>query len=145
MTEWSTAARRAFGIEIEVDAHDIDEQGHVSNVRVVHWMTQSTLAHSAAEGWDPPAFEDVGGFFVLRRWEIDYVNGAYDGDQLEILTWPTKIGGRRAERAHLIVRGRDQRVIARAVSSWTYVSIASRRPTPIPSGLLAAFEPTKFS
>jgi acyl-CoA thioester hydrolase len=135
----------AFALDLEVVAADIDELEHVSNVRVVDWMNRAAVAHSNAVGFDIARYREVGGVFVVRRHEIEYLASAYLGDKLRAFTWPTSLERATAERRHEIRRLADGRVIARGSNLWVFVSFETGRPMRIPAAVVEAFDPRRFS
>jgi acyl-CoA thioester hydrolase len=134
----------AFALDLAVVAADIDELEHVSNVRVVDWMNRAAVAHSSSLGFDVARYKEVGGVFVVRKHEVEYLASAYLGDLLRAFTWPTKLERATAERRHEIRRVADGRVIARGWNLWVFVSFETGKPMRIPPAVLAAFDPAKF-
>lgn len=130
----------AFVMPIDVGDDDIDEQGHVSNVTIVKWMSRAAYAHSAALGWDMDRYHADGAWFVVRRHEIDYHGYARAGDQLALTTWPCGMGKARADRRHVIRRQADDALIATGLNVWAYVDAATGRPRRIPDDLRRAFD-----
>lgn len=137
--------KNAFALRFPVTAEDIDELDHVSNVRIVHWINRAAIEHSRSLGFDYARYRELGGVFVVRRHEIDYLASARLGDELVAFTWPTVLHRSSAERHHEIRRVADDRVIARAKNLWAFVSFASGRPTRIPPEIQAAFDPPRFA
>jgi len=131
----------AFVMPIQVVGDDVDEQGHVSNVTVVKWMSRAAYAHSAAMGWDLDRYRDVGAWFVVRRHEIDYHRFALAGDRLTLATWPSELGKATAERRHVIRRTSDDALIATGLNIWAFVDAATGRPRRIPDAARQAFAP----
>ena len=136
--------RNPFVLRFTVTADDIDELDHVSNVRIVHWMNRAAVEHSASLGFDVKRYRELGGVFVVRRHEIDYLASARKGDGLVAFTWPTVFQRSSAERRHEIRRVSDDRVMARGFNLWAYVDFTTGRPTRIPPVLLEAFDPARF-
>jgi len=134
----------AFSIKLTVTAADIDALEHVSNVKVVDWMNQAAVEHSNAVGFDVARYREVGGVFVVRRHEIDYLVSAVLGDELVATTWPSLLGKASAERRHEIKRVKDGVVIARGFNVWAFVAFKTGRPVRIPPEVLAAFDPSRF-
>ncbi|MBI1368660.1 MAG: acyl-CoA thioesterase [Planctomycetes bacterium] len=134
----------AFCLEVHVDASHIDPQGHASNVCIVSWMNEAAWRHSVALGFDTPAYERVGGMFVVRRHEINYHHPAYLGDVLSCYTWPSDMAKATAERRHRIVRRSDGLLIADGLNMWAYLDRKTLRPTRIPPEVRAAFDAAKF-
>lgn len=138
------APANAFVWPVTVDASHIDPQNHASNVAIVDWMNTAAWRHSVALGYDTPAYERLGGMWVVRRHEIDYHLPALLGDQLHCVTWPSALGKVTAERRHRIVRVGDGRLIAEGVNLWAWVDRAAARPRRVPPELREAFDAAKF-
>lgn len=137
-------ANNPYVRRLVVQPADIDAQGHVSNVKILDWMNQAAIEHSDALGYDVARYREIGGIFVVKRHEIDYLASAYEGEALIQFTWPS--GARRsgAERKHEIRREADGAVIACGLNHWVYVDIETGRPKRMPPEVLAAFDPAKF-
>jgi len=134
----------AFALELTVAEEDIDAQEHVSNVRVLEWMNRAAIAHSDALGFDVARYREVGGMFVVRRHEIDYLAPSYLGERLVAYTWPAALSRASAERRHEVRRVADGAVIARGWNLWAYVDVASGRPRRIDAAVAEAFDPAQF-
>ena len=76
-----------FAMTITPEAADIDVLGHVSNLVYLRWVLDVAMAHSAARGWDHAAYRTLGGIFVVRRHELDYLGQVTLGQQLVASTW----------------------------------------------------------
>jgi len=135
----------AFIVPIVVGVEDIDAQGHASNVSVVRWMNEAAWEHSKALGWDVEQYRQLGGWFVVRRHEIDYHRPSYLGDALHCITWPCGLGKAVAERQHRIVRLADGALVAEGMNLWAYIDASTGRPLRIPPELRQAFDPAKFA
>lgn len=136
--------RNAFVWEVTVEPDDIDGQGHASNVCVVKWMNSAAWEHSKALGWDIEQYRQLGGWFVVRRHEIEYHRPSLLGDVLRCVTWPCGLAKATAERRHRILRGSDGALIAEGVNLWAYIDAATARPLRIPEVLRESFDPAKF-
>lgn len=134
-----------FALHLTVTESDIDAQGHASNVAILAWMNQAAWEHSANLGWDVAGYQRVGGWFVVRRHEIDYHHRAMLGDKLIAYTWPSAIGKVSAERRHWIVRQADGALVAEGFNIWAYVDATTGKPTRIPQGLRDSFDPARFA
>jgi acyl-CoA thioester hydrolase len=126
-----------FSLAIAVGDADVDELGHVNNLVYVRWVLDAALAHSRALGWDYPAYRRAGGFFVVRRHEIDYLRPAFPGDRLRIDTWIdewTRVTCLRRTR----ILGGDAEVV-RAATSWVFVTVDGGKPMRIPGDVTRSF------
>jgi acyl-CoA thioester hydrolase len=131
--------RRHHRATLTAQAADIDELGHVSNITYVRWVQDVATQHSAAVGLDLAAYQRLGGVFVVRRHEIDYLVPALVNDGIALLTHVESWKGASSVRKTRIVREVDGVELARACSTWAYVSIATGRPTRIPEDIQRAF------
>ena len=134
----SSSAFSTHAISIEVVDADIDELGHASNIAYIRWVQDVAIAHSAAVGLDFDAYRKLGGVFVIRRQEVDYLRPTLRGDRLQVRTWIDSAMAAKCKRATEIVN-QDGRVVARAMTTWGYVEIASGRPVRIPDVIRRAF------
>lgn len=128
----------AFALRLKVGPEDLDQQGHVSNVRVLDWMNRAAIAHSEAVGLALDRYRALGGTFVVRRHELDYVAQAFGGEELVAYTWAESCRRAKAERRHLVVRPADGQVIARGFNVWVWID-PTGRPARMPAEVEAAF------
>lgn len=116
---------------------DIDELGHVSNVVYVKWILDVAMGHSRACGWDFDDYKRLGGVFVVRRHEVDYVAPVGPADEIVLTTWVDSWKGASVVRRTDITRG--EQMMARGSTTWAFMAIASGRPTRIPEELRKLF------
>lgn len=117
---------------------DIDELGHASNIAYVRWVQEVALSHSTAVGFDFDAYRKLGGIFVVRRQEIDYMRSVLRGEQLQLRTWIDTVMAAKCLRATEIFNAGGT-VVARALTTWGYIELESGRPARIPSVVREAF------
>jgi acyl-CoA thioester hydrolase len=121
---------------VVVDA-DIDELGHASNIAYIRWLQDVAVAHSASLGFDFEAYVKLGGVFVVRRQEVDYMRSVVRGDRVELRTWISTAMAAKSQRITMI--SDDRGLVARALTTWGYVEMATGRPARIPQVLRDAF------
>jgi acyl-CoA thioester hydrolase len=126
-----------FSIPIRATAADIDEVGHVSNQVYLRWVLDVAMAHSAARGWSHPEYRALGGIFIVRRHELDYLAQVMLGEEVLASTWVESWKLASCIRATEITRG--EQVVLRAKTTWVFVAHDSGKPQKIPDHLLAAF------
>jgi acyl-CoA thioester hydrolase len=126
-----------FSVTFTAAASDIDELGHVSNLVYLRWVLEVALAHSIGLGWDHAAYRTLGGVFVVRRHEIDYVASVTEGQEVVASTWVDDWRQASCIRKTELVR--DGKIVAKAATTWAFVSFASGRPQRIPDPLRATF------
>ena len=127
-----------FELERQVQRADIDELGHVGNTVFLTWLIEAATAHSTEVGLGWSRYRELGGVFVVRRHELDYLAPAFVDELLRIRTW---IGAtsRVTSIRHYEVR-RGEICLVRAQTRWAFVSLDSGRPTRIPEQVRRAFE-----
>jgi acyl-CoA thioester hydrolase len=146
-TSDSPASPAVFTLLTEVGEDDIDMLGHASNIAYLRWIQDVAVAHSSAVGLDMEGYSQLGAVFVVRRHEIDYLRPVLRGEKLELRTWIDSAAAAKCKRATEIVRmggaGGPDVVVARALTTWGYVELATGRPTRIPDSVRVAFsQPT---
>jgi acyl-CoA thioester hydrolase len=122
-----------------VEANEIDEQGHANNVVYVAWMQDAALAHSAALGWTPERYHQMGMGWVARRHTIEYLRPALLGDRIVVETHVADMKKVTSTRVYRIVRRADQVVLAKAETNWAFIDYATGKPTRIPAEILRAY------
>jgi len=130
---------RPFLLPITVSDADLDGQGHVNNSVYVRWMDRAAYAHSAALGYDWARYQAMGASFVVRRHEIDYLAPTFAGESIVVATWPHAMERFTAGRSHQIVRLEDGRTVARAMTTWVFLDLATGRPRRMPEDLIRDF------
>lgn len=129
----------AFRMAIDVVPDDIDGMNHVNNVVYLKWMIRAGLAHSDAVGYPISKFREMGGMFVVRRHEIDYLKSALLNDRLTMVTWSQPMSGVKATRDYILTRDSDGAKILTAKTFWVYINIKTGRPISIPATVSEAF------
>ncbi len=152
-------ARPSYVAYHRVRFSEVDTLGHVNNAIYINYLEQTAIDHAAALGLDQERLAALGGVFIVRRHEIDYLQPAVAGDYLRVLTWIGDLRGARAVRFYEIRRSavsptlewplpdrmlecREQlpasgAVILRARTDWAFVDNRTGRPRRMPAELLA--------
>ena len=153
--------RHVYLLHVRVRYHELDPLGHVNNAVYLNWLEQAAIEHATAAGWGAATLTEMGGAFVARRHEIDYLRPAISGDVLRVKTWAEALDGARAQRAYEIARVANfapgdplppdgladpavvapaGEVVVRARTVWAYVDLATGRPRRMPPGLREGFQ-----
>src|SRR5687768_9646876 len=103
-----------FRQRVTAQPGDIDELRHVANIVYVRWIQEVAVAHSAAVGWNGPAYLAAGRIFVVRRHEIEYFAPSLVGEELELITWIESWSAASSVRRTKVVRVRDQKDLVKA-------------------------------
>lgn len=127
-----------FEMMLRVGPADIDELGHLNNVRYVQWVQDVAVAHSASVGLDWAAYEKMRGVFVLRRHEADYLRSILVGAELRARTWLANKRGVQVDRYIEFFEG--ELVVFKSMTRWVYIDLDAQRPARIPQPVFEAFE-----
>jgi acyl-CoA thioester hydrolase len=130
-----------FRLELVVGAEDIDMLGHASNMAFIRWIQDVALAHSAAVGFDLEAYRRIGAVFVVVRHEVDYLRPALRGDALEARTWISNVTAAKCQRSTELARKSDGQLLAKGLTTWGFIELATGRPRRIDQELRVAFAP----
>lgn len=76
-----------YKTQLRVRYHEMDALGHVNNAVYQHYLEQAAIEHSEYLGLNLDRYRELGGWFIMRRVEIDYLRPAIAGDILEVTTW----------------------------------------------------------
>lgn len=128
-----------FITAIRVRHHEMDALGHVNNACYQHYLEQAGIEHSEHLGFRVDRYRELGGLFVMRRIEIDYLRPAIAGDILAITTWLEKMRGPRAIRGYEIRKQGEEDLVVTAEVLWVWVDVKTMRPKAIPPEILSAF------
>ena len=120
---------------------DVDELGHVNNVRWLAFVGELAAAHAVMHGSDLAALRAQGALWIVRRHELDYHRPALPGDEIVEETWVEKMTGAKSERHSRFTRASDGALLLGAVTIWAYVDAKTLRPTRIPEALRARYRP----
>jgi acyl-CoA thioester hydrolase len=129
------AERFSFPIIAKTD--DIDELGHVSNLVYLRWVLEAATAHSVARGWGHAEYLTLGSAWVVRRHELDYLAQVMVGQSLVAETWVDSWKAASCVRKTELVR--DGKIVARAATTWAFMSLATGRPQRIADEVRASF------
>ncbi len=116
----------------------IDGNGHVNNVAIVQWMQDVAVLHSDSVGCTA-ATVAAGHTWVVRSHHVEYLRPAFDGDQIEIVTWIADFRRVRSRRRYEFYRRPGDELIARGETDWVYVNVATGRPGSVPPEVQRCF------
>lgn len=118
----------------------IDEMNHVGNLNYLRWTNKAAVRHSAHVGWDTKRYREFGSGFVVRSHEIQYRIPALLGDDITVETWIASMDKASSKRKYRIVRDRDQKLLARAETTWAFIEFETMKLKRIPQELIDAFK-----
>lgn len=118
-----------FTTDIQMRFRDIDGMGHVNNAVYLSYTelarTQFYMRHARKK-----TLEDID--FILAHVEIDFESQAVWGDEIQVVTWPSRIGTSSFTLTYEVIDQRNGRLLARAKSVQVSYDYDQRRPKPIP-------------
>lgn len=135
----TTVKMEKFQTLLRVRHYEMDALGHVNNAVYQNYLEQAAIEHSESLGFNFELYQELGGVFVMRRVEIDYLRPAVASDTLEITTWLEEIRGTRARRRYEIRKKNKDDLLVTAEALWVWVDTKTMRPRPIPDVLLSKF------
>ena len=127
-----------YRFEITVPPEAVDGNRHVNNVSYVQWMQDAAIGHSNAAGCTAMT-QSAGAIWVVRSHRIEYLNPAFAGEKITVLTWVTDFRRVRSLRRYRFVRRTDQGILARGETDWVFVDAQTGRPRAIPTEIQSAF------
>ena len=116
-----------------------DELRHANNVAYVGWMQAAAVAHSAACGWPPTRYLELGFGWLVRRHVIEYLQPAFPGDEIVVKTWVESMNRASCVRRYEITRHSDQLRLADAETTWVFVNYSTRLTARIPNEIRERF------
>jgi acyl-CoA thioester hydrolase len=115
----------------------------VNNAVYQNYLEQAAIEHSEQLGLTFKAYQELGGVFIMRRVEIEYLRPAVAGDTLEITTWIKEIRGIRSLRCYEIRKQNQEHLLVTAEALWVWVEAKTMRPKPIPGLVFDKFQQTQ--
>ena len=94
----------AFETYFRVRFHEVDSLGHVNNAAYLNYVEQAAIDHATFLGLDLQRLQGLGGVFVARRHEIEFLRPTFAGDILRVITWLGEPRGARVDRRYLVFR-----------------------------------------
>ena len=115
-----------------VEENAIDGLNHVNNVVYLQWVNDISEKH-----WNLLAGQEIKEkyLWVVLRHELDYLNQAFLGDQITVLTWVGESSGVKSIR-HVQVY-KDETILLKAQSTWCLLEVKTLRPTRIKEDILS--------
>jgi len=130
-----------FKLSIQVSTDDIDELNHANNVTYLRWVIDAAVEHSISLGYGLKQFAELGGAFVVRKHELEYLRPALLGEKITVETWISSFEGPSTLREYRILRDSDGKTLFTGRTLWVWVDFQTGRSKPIPAELVAAYGP----
>ena len=127
----------------------------MNNAAFLNYLEQTAIDHAAMVGIDLNRLRELGGIFVARRHEIEFLRPAFAGDTLRVVTWLGVPRGATIERYYQVHRDAQplasdeftfairedapaDSLLVHAITEWAFVSELGV-PRRIPSQVREAF------
>lgn len=120
----------------KVAEKDIDGLNHVNNVVYLQWVNDISERH-----WNILANKEIRQkyIWVVLRHELDYLNQAFLGDEITLVTWVGASSGVKSVRNVHVYKGDS--ILLKARSTWCLLDTKSLRPTRIKEDILSLLRP----
>ena len=112
---------------------EIDGYGHVNNVVYVAWMDDCAWAHSTERGIPPELCRRLDRGMAVWRTQVNYLGAAYEGDEIQVATWPVLNDGRlRIDRRFQVRRKSDGQTLVRALIHYVCIDLHTGKARRMP-------------
>jgi acyl-CoA thioester hydrolase len=128
-----------YRYEVVVTDEAIDENGHVNNIEYLRWMQDAAMHHADSSGCTL-ATTAIGATWVVRSHRIEYLNPAFSGEHVSVLTWVSNFRRVQSLRKYRMIRIEDHAVLAEAETDWIFVDAKNGRLRSIPKEVSTVFE-----
>jgi acyl-CoA thioester hydrolase len=132
-------ARQVFHFHRRVEWREIDSAGLVNNPCYLDYAAECGFQAIAAFHWPISRMMEQGFAIFLREIDIQHLQPAYYGDELEISSWVSDVRRVSATRHYHIRRKKDGEEIARIHTLGVWVNLANGMPVRIPEEMLRDF------
>ena len=129
-------------LDVVVRPEDIDGLGHTNNTVYVKWCEKVAWDHSCALGLDIAAYRELDRAMAITRSEYDYLQAAYEGEQLTAATWILRWDSKLTMQRHFqIVRPADGVTVLRGSMRFACIELSSGRPRRMPGEFISGYGP----
>lgn len=126
---------------LRVRGYHLDGYGHVNNARYLEFLEEGRWAYFDERPDLARRLQQGDVAFVAVNLNIDYRQAAVAGDDLEVLTRLSGLGGRSAKMSQEIRRLRDDALVSAATLTFVLLDAAANRAVPIETELRELLEP----
>ena len=125
--------------KIVVKPSDIDENGHVNNLRYMEWFVNIAVEHSDSLGVGHVALQAINRTWMALEHHISYKLSAFEGDELELCTWIDNVKAVQSVRKYELKNITTTKVICEGWTNWVFVDFTTYRPKKIPKELIEKY------
>jgi acyl-CoA thioester hydrolase len=120
---------------------ECDAFGFLRHCNYLRWMQETAFAASAAVGYDFARYDEIGGLWLVRETDIEYLSPIRYGDEVEVKTWVVDFQRIRSRRAYELRNTESGQLAARAWTDWIYLDSETLHPALIPADMQDVFLP----
>ncbi len=124
----------------EVEFRDIDPMKHLNNAAYLTYAEETAMHLSEAFGWPLSKQLEDGIAFVARKNQIEYLQPALPGDEIEISTWLYDLKSTSGTRFFRYTRSSTDDLLAELHMLWVMIDTATGKPTRLPAEVLESIE-----
>ena len=128
-----------YQYKLTVPDSAVDVNGHVNNIEYLRRMQNAAVLHSGSQGCTKATIEH-GATWVVRTHRVEYLNPAFAGEHIIVLTWVSNFRRVQSLRKYRIIRAKDNAVLVEGETDWVFVDAQTGRLRSIPKNVIAAFE-----
>lgn len=130
-----------FEQEIIVQAHHLDELGHVNNVVYVQWMQHIALQHSEALGLSLADYQRLNHAMVASEHHVKYRKACLLDDRIILRTWLGDLNAFSSVRHYIFYRPKDKSIVFQANTLWVCVEISTNKLKRLSPSFTYAYQP----
>jgi len=119
-----------------VRSYEVDPRGRLTPRALCGYLQEVAGVHATQLGASMERLGESGLAWVLHRLRVEVDSCPRGGDQLEVVTWPSRFDRVLADREFEVFDERGTRVAA-ASSRWAVADLKLRRPVRMPEFILA--------
>jgi acyl-CoA thioester hydrolase len=97
---------------------------------------EAATAHSQSIGLDLEAYRKLGLIWVVRRHDVLYLRSAFEGDELQAITWIDSARAATSIRRTLFLSAADEAPLVKAETTFALLTISTGKPARIPLQLM---------
>jgi thioesterase III len=118
---------RVSRARLRVRGYHLDGYGHVNNARYLEFLEEGRWTYFDERPDLARQLQQGGVAFVAVNLNIDYREAAVAGDDIEILTRLSGVGGRSARMTQEIRRERDAALVSAATLTFVLLDVTANR------------------
>ncbi|HEX8140976.1 MAG TPA: thioesterase family protein [Pyrinomonadaceae bacterium] len=118
-----------------VQTYELDTAHHVNHAVYLNWVEQAYFDALRAAGHGAERRRVEGWLALQGGHDIQYLEPAFDADEIEITSWVSELGRVRGAWTHEIYSGDRGRLLAREYSLGVFVD-SEGKPRPAPASMI---------